>query len=148
MMIRPEFTIHYPSRFNLLEAPGATASIASSAQNEGGCADPPEGLCHICRILNEFRGLMLVGHWTSPPGGLLCLYLQTFRRTTVLTILIIAGAPFAVCPAPAAPAPPPPRPSPAYPVAQVGKGPIGKGPVGVGKTPIGKAPPPPVVSRY
>ena len=148
MMIRPEFTIHYPSRFSLREAPGATASIASSAQNEGGCADPPEGLCHICRILNEFRGLMLVGHWTSPPGGLLCLYLQTFRRTTVVKILIITGATVAMVTAAAAADLPHPQPVPAYPVAPIGKGPIGKGPVGVGKTPIGKVPPPPVVSRY
>jgi hypothetical protein len=86
---------------------------------------------------------MLVGHWTSPPGRLLCLYLQTFRRTTVVKILIITGATVAMVTAAAAADLP--HPQPVYQTAQVGKMPVGKAPVG--KTPIGKAPAP-VVSRY
>ena len=89
---------------------------------------------------------MLVGHWTSPPGGLLCLYLQTLRRSTVVKILIITGATVAMVTAAAAADLPHTQPVPVYPTAQVGKMPVGKAPIG--KTPIGKAPPPPVVSKY
>jgi hypothetical protein len=109
------------------------------------CADPPNGLCHICRILNEIRGLMLTGHWMATLGRLLYPYLQTFRRSTLVKILIITGATVAMVTAAAAADLPHPQPVPAYPAAQVGKMPVGKSPIG--KTPIGKAPPP-VVSKY
>jgi hypothetical protein len=64
------------------------------------------------------------------------LFLLTLRRSTVMKIVIIAGATLAVVTA--AGAADLPRPQPVYQQAQVGKMPIGKAPIG--KTPIGKAP--------
>jgi len=67
-MIRPEFTIHYPSRFSLREAPGATASIASSARNEGGCADPPEGAVSYLPHSQRIPRVDACGSLDEPPG--------------------------------------------------------------------------------
>jgi hypothetical protein len=69
------------------------------------------------------------------------LFLLTWRRTTVMKIVMIAGATLALVTA--AGAADLPHPQPVYQTAQVGKMPIGKTPIG--KSPIGKAP---VVSRY
>ena len=68
------------------------------------------------------------------------MFLLTYRRSTVMKIVIIAGATLAVVTA--AGAADIPRPQPVYQTAQLGKMPIGKSPVG--KTPIGK---PPVARR-
>jgi hypothetical protein len=64
------------------------------------------------------------------------LFLPTLRKSTVMKILIVAGATLAVVTA--AGAADIPRPQPVYQQAQIGKMPIGKTPVG--KTPIGKTP--------
>jgi hypothetical protein len=64
------------------------------------------------------------------------LFLPTLWKSTVMKILIVAGATLAVVTA--AGAADIPRPQPVYQQAQIGKMPIGKTPVG--KTPIGKTP--------
>lgn len=64
------------------------------------------------------------------------LFLPTLRKSTVMKMLIIAGATLAVVTA--AGAADIPRPQPVYQQAQIGKMPIGKTPIG--KTPIGKTP--------
>jgi hypothetical protein len=64
------------------------------------------------------------------------LFLLTWRRSTVMKIVIVAGATLALVTA--AGAADLPRPQPVYQQAQVGKMPIGKTPIG--KTPVGKAP--------
>ena len=68
------------------------------------------------------------------------MFLLTERKSTVMKIVIMAGATLAVVTA--AGAADIPRPQPVYQQAQLGKMPIGKAPIG--KTPIGKAP---VVTR-
>jgi hypothetical protein len=64
------------------------------------------------------------------------LFLPTWRKSTVVKIVIIAGATLAVVTA--AGAADIPRPQPVYQTAQLGKMPIGKTPIG--KTPVGKTP--------
>jgi hypothetical protein len=68
------------------------------------------------------------------------LFLLTLRRSTVVKILIVAGATLAMVTAAAAADLP--HAQPVYQQAPIGKMPIGKTPVG--KAPIGKAP---VVTR-
>jgi hypothetical protein len=64
------------------------------------------------------------------------LFVLTLGKSTVMKILIIAGATLAVVTAAAAADIP--RAQPVYQQAQLGKMPIGKAPIG--KSPIGKAP--------
>jgi hypothetical protein len=64
------------------------------------------------------------------------LFLLTWRRSTMMKIVMIAGATFALVTA--AGAADLPHPQPVYQQAQLGKMPIGKAPIG--KSPIGKAP--------
>ena len=109
-------------------------------------------MSHICRTadlsLERVRSAAL---WTYsdvhahgvPEGNaqqLTALFLLTLRKSTVMKIVIVAGATLAVVTA--AGAADIPRPQPVYQTAQLGKMPIGKTPVG--KTPIGK---PPVARR-
>jgi hypothetical protein len=74
------------------------------------------------------------------------------KETTVVKVMIVAGATLAMVTAAGAADLPRPQPVPEQPPIvgkmPIGKGPIGKAPIGpVGKAPIGKAPGP-VVSRY
>ena len=64
------------------------------------------------------------------------MFVLTLGKSTVMKILIIAGATLAVVTAAAAADIP--RAQPVYQQAQLGKMPIGKAPIG--KSPIGKAP--------
>ena len=109
-------------------------------------------MSHICRTANlSLERVLSAALWTYsgvhapgvPEGNaqqLTALFLLTSRKSTVMKIMIIAGATFAVVTA--AGAADIPRPQPVYQTAQLGKMPIGKTPVG--KTPIGK---PPVARR-
>ncbi len=109
-------------------------------------------MSHICRTANlSLERVPSAALWTysdvHAPGvsegnaqQLTALFLPTSRKSTVMKIMIIAGATFAVVTA--AGAADIPRPQPVYQTAQLGKMPIGKTPVG--KTPIGK---PPVARR-
>jgi hypothetical protein len=109
-------------------------------------------MSHICRTADlSLERALSAALWTYsdvhapgvPEGNaqqLTALFLLTSRKSTVMKIMIIAGATLAVVTA--AGAADIPRPQPVYQTAQLGKMPIGKTPVG--KTPIGK---PPVARR-
>jgi hypothetical protein len=71
-------------------------------------------------------------------------FLEPTRRSTVVKVLMIAGATLAMVTAASAADLPRPQPVPQQPpVLGIGKMPIGKSPIG--KAPIGKAP---VTARY
>jgi hypothetical protein len=105
-------------------------------------------MCHICRTIDLFlEGVLSAALSTysdvhadgvSEGNGqqVTALFLLTQRRSTVMRIVIIAGATLAVVTA--AGAADLPRPQPVYQQAQLGKMPIGKAPIG--KSPIGKTP--------
>jgi hypothetical protein len=109
-------------------------------------------MSHICRTadlslervlsaaLVTYSGVHAHGVSEGNAQQVAALFLLTSRKSTVMKIMIIAGATLAVVTA--AGAADIPRPQPVYQTAQLGKMPIGKSPVG--KTPIGK---PPVARR-
>ncbi len=109
-------------------------------------------MSHICRTADLSLELVLSAALVTYSGvhahgvsegnarQVTALFLLTWRKSTVMKIVIIAGATLAVVTA--AGAADIPRPQPVYQTAQLGKMPIGKTPVG--KTPIGK---PPVARR-
>jgi hypothetical protein len=73
---------------------------------------------------------------------MIALFFRTNRRSTVVKVLMIAGATLAMVTAASAADLPRPQPVPQQP-PMVGKMPIGKGPIGKG--PVGKGP---VVPHY
>jgi hypothetical protein len=75
------------------------------------------------------------------PQQVMTLFFELIRRSTVVKVMMIAGATLAMVTV--ASAADLPRPQPVYQQAPVGKMPIGKGPIG--KSPVGKAP---VVGHY
>lgn len=74
------------------------------------------------------------------------------KESTVVKVMIVAGATLAMVTAACAADLPRPQPVPPQPAIGIGKMPVGKAPIGkapVGKGPVGKGPVPgPVVSRY
>ena len=94
----------------------------------------------VCRTVDAFRRSMLTVGLRGRSQQFTALFLLAWRRTTVMKIVIVAGATLALVTA--AGAADLPHPQPVYQTAQVGKMPIGKGPIG--KSPIGKSP---VVTR-
>jgi len=109
-------------------------------------------MCPICRTVDlSLVRVLSAALWTysdvhargvSERNGqrATVLFLLTWRRSTVMKIVMIAGATLALVTA--AGAADLPHPQPVYQTAQLGKMPIGKAPIG--KSPIGKAP---VVTR-
>src|ERR1700686_1098416 len=104
-------------------------------------------MCHMCRTVDLFLERDLsAALWTysdvhahgvsGKARQVPALFLPILRRSTVMKIVIIAGATLALVTA--AGAADMPRPQPVYQQAQLGKMPIGKSPIG--KSPIGKGP--------
>ena len=105
-------------------------------------------MCPICRTVDlSLERVLSAALWTysdvhargvSERNGqrATVLFLLTWRRSTVMKIVMIAGATLALVTA--AGAADLPHPQPVYQTAQVGKMPIGKAPIG--KFPVGKRP--------